>query len=125
MVTNSNSISLEHCHQFARRVGGLFGGFRDTSQEELHPRFPATRETHFLQQTVIIVSPAFEEQAEIQNGLTQHARVTQQQRDQETSKAPIAIKERMDRLELHMGEPSTYKRRHRRIIRMQKPFECA
>ena len=85
MCANSHPVFVKQNDQFARGISGLFSRFRHASQEEFHPCFPTSGKPYFLEQTVIIIPAALEEQTEIQDWLTQHASLAQHQRDQQAS----------------------------------------
>ena len=97
-------MSIEHGDQIARRRGGLFSGLRDAGQEELHPGLPRPSLPDLLQESVVVVAPGFQEQAEIEDRLSQNARLAQDQRDEQPTQAPVAIEKGMDRLELDVGQ---------------------
>jgi len=45
-----------------------------------------------------------EVQAQVEDGLPEHARVTEQKGDEQSSKPSVPVEERVDRLELNMRE---------------------
>ena len=116
-------VSLEDGGQIARGRGGLFSGLRDAGQEELHPGLPRPSLADLLQERVIVVAPGFHEQAEIENWLPQHPGLTQDQRDEQSAQAPIAVEKGTDRLGLDVGQARSDEWGWRRILGVQEALQ--
>ena len=99
------AVCLEKRHDFTGGIDGLRRRIPHARQEVFHPGFPSAVLTDLLQQTIVVSASCFEVEAEIQEGLTQCASITQHERDQQAPETSVAVEERMDRLELHMREP--------------------
>src|SRR6266851_7800775 len=91
-------------HQSVGCVGGLGGGFGDTREEKAQPGLPITRQPHRLEQFVIPFAVLFQVKTEIKQWLPQRPFSTEQNRDEQPPKSPVAIQEWMDGFELHMGQ---------------------
>lgn len=61
--------------------------------------------SHALQVFVVLEAPHLEVEAQVQDRLRQRPLGTQEQRDEESSEATIAVEKRVNGLELHVGEP--------------------
>jgi hypothetical protein len=66
---------------------------------------------NLVQQRVIVRPALFEIKAEIQERLAQHARIAEQERDQEPPHASVAVEKGVDGLELYVGEPGAHEDR--------------
>lgn len=64
-----------------------------------------------------------EVEAEIKQRLSQHAFVVQDQGDQQSADAPVAIEKRMDGLELHVRQGGFGERGERYALIVQVPLE--
>ena len=116
-------VCFEQRHEFARGIDRLRCRVANTGQKIVHPSFPRAVFADLLQQPVVLGAPHLEVQAEIQSRLTQRAGIAQHERDQQTPDAAVAIEERVDGFELHVGKPRLDQRRQLRIVRMQELFE--
>ena len=71
---------------------------------------------------VVLLLLTLEGQADVEQGLLQQIPMLDEQRDQEPADAAVAIEERMDRLELRMGETNPNQGRQTAIV-MQPPLQ--
>ena len=62
-------------------------------------------------------------EAEIEKGLLQHPLGAEIERDQKAADAPVAVEERMDRLELDVEQPRLDERRQSRLVFVDEGFE--
>src|SRR5579883_1211296 len=88
----------------ARCIGRLLGCLHHAPQEEVYPPFPIAILANSHEPIVVFGAMALKKIAQIEQGAVQHATATQQERDEEAPDAPIAIQERVNGLELSMGQ---------------------
>ena len=120
---NCAAVFFEQGDYLARGIDRLDRGVPYAGQEEFHPRFPRAVFTDFLKQAIVVEASRFEVEAQIQDRFAQRSRFAQRECDQQTSQAPVSIKERVDSLELRMRQTRLDQRRQLWIVRMQKLFE--
>jgi len=84
----------------ASRPRGLICGIPHSLQEEVEPLRPALTSSGPVESVVVKTSMLFEEQAEVQNRLAQHPFGTKHESYEQPSDPAVAVKKRMDRLEL-------------------------
>src|SRR5450756_2541650 len=89
----------------ARRAERSIRGLCDTLEKEGEPCFPVSLEPRQIEEPVVLVAVLLEKQAQIEERLPEHSVVAEQQRDQQAADAAVPVQERMDRLELRVGEP--------------------
>ena len=65
----------------------------------------------------------FEIKTQIMERLSEQSTPMQEKRDEQTSEPAIAVEERMDRLELHMGQGSLDQQRQARGVFVEKRFQ--
>ncbi len=85
-------------------VRGLFCRESNPLQKECYRGFPLSLLPYALEQLIVVSPVRLEVETEIQQRLSHRSFVDQYQRNQEPAGAPIAIQERMDRLELNVRE---------------------
>lgn len=76
-------------HEFARRSCRFVGGLPDACEEKTKPRLPVTRQTHVLEQVVVLLAVALKEKTEIEEWLAECAFSTEQERDEQAAQASI------------------------------------
>lgn len=76
----------------------------DSFEKEVDPGLPVPVLSHAVQQLVVSAAVRFEEQAQVEQWLLQNPYINQHQHDQESTHATVANENRMDRLELHVGQ---------------------
>src|SRR5690242_7028324 len=99
-------MSLPKIHDGTSRIGGRPADFFNAPQKELEPAFPIPilANSH---QAVVIVSPMhLQKQAQVEKRPTQHLPFTQKERDEEPADTTVAVEERVNRLELSVGQPA-------------------
>ena len=67
----------------------------------------------------------FEVEAEIENRLAQHLLIAEQQRNQQTTQAAIAVQKRVNRFKLHMRQRRLDQHRHGLRAVVQKKLQLA
>ena len=87
-----------------RGAGRLLRCFRHPFEKEGDPRLPIAFLTNGLEQVVVDRAMRFKIKAEIEKRLFQRLLVDQQQGDKQAAYPAVAIKERVDRLELNMEQ---------------------
>jgi hypothetical protein len=103
-------------HRLASRGGHRVG-------EEGQPRLPIPRLPHLVEQGVVLCAVRFEVEAQIQHRLRQHPLGTKQQGDEEAAQTAVAVEERVDSLELHVGQRRLHQRRRARRLIVQEPLQ--
>src|SRR5271165_4583055 len=98
-LLDPSAIVAEQPQKTLRRLDALPRGFGHTAQEEIKPRFPFAALAHSLQVLIVGRAVLFEEQAEIQQRLAQHALLAHEKGNQQAAEAAVAVKKRVDRLE--------------------------
>ena len=99
------TVCVELGDQLPGRLGGLVRCLGHAIQEEREPALPRSRLLHGLQQLVVQAAVLLQVKAEIEHRRTQDALLAQQQqRDQQSAKPPVAVEERVDRLELDVDQ---------------------
>ena len=106
-VQQAFALSLAQCDDPTCRLAGLVRNLNHPGKEELHPSLPITVIAHRLQRSVVATAMHLEEVREIQDGLAEDALLAKHQDDKQATHAAVAVKERVDRLELRMGEAGT------------------
>jgi hypothetical protein len=96
---------------FLEKIGEPAGGFDcpmgccfHAFQKEIHPGFPVAGGADAVEQVVIHRAVRFQVEGKIEQRLCKQATVVQEQGDEEAAEAAIAIKKRVNGLELHMGQ---------------------
>jgi hypothetical protein len=112
-------VLLEEVDDVRRGIEGLIGGLSNAVKEELEPGFPSTALAHLLQEPVIVGAARFEIEAQVEERRAQHAVHAKVQRHEEMADAPVAVKERVDRLELDVKEPGFDEGWQLRLVLMQ------
>src|SRR5690606_8935265 len=77
---------------------------RDTGQEEGQPFLPGALVADCLEQLIIAAAVLLQKIGEVEDRLVEDAPLHQQEGDQQTPDAAVAVKERVDGFELGMGE---------------------
>src|SRR4051794_12685463 len=98
------AVPLDELPDLTRCVGGGAGHRNDAFEEEGKPFLPSAVRPDSLQVVVVRVTMLLEVQAQVEQRLLEDLLRTQQQRDEQAADAAVAVKERMDRLELHVSE---------------------
>ena len=119
----AGAVLLKNLEQSAGGVGGLVGGFFDALQEEIEPLFPGAVGADALEEFVVGAAVFFEKKAEIEERLGQDAVVAEQHRDEEAAGAAVAVEERVDGLELRVGEAGADEGGH--VVVVKEEFERA
>ncbi len=95
------------------RVGGLS---RHRRQEELEPLLHLTALSDSLQSVVVVGPVGLEEATQVQQRARQQVTFDQEEDDQQAPEPAVAVEERVDRLELVMGERGRDERRQVVIV---------
>lgn len=103
-VINLASVLVKQLQNLAGGVRRQPGGLLDPFQEEPQPSHPIALETNGVEAVVVFLAVLFEEQTQVQQGLSERIVSTQDQRDEQASKSAVAIQEWVDRLELDVGQ---------------------
>jgi hypothetical protein len=61
---------------------------------------------------VVLETVSLQKEAEVEKRPMENAAMNEEKRDQEAAYSTVAVHERMDRLELRVGEPYVDERRH-------------
>ena len=86
------------------RCGSLHGAGHHGIGEELQPGLPIARQAHRIQQLVVGLPVFLEVQAQVQHRFAHQAIDRELQRDKQATHPTIAVEERVDGLELHVGQ---------------------
>src|SRR5690606_27196199 len=97
-------VVAEHGGETLRRLDRSLRRHTHALQEESEPGLPVAFPPDEVEQRVVLLAVLLEVEAEVEQRIAQHAVVAEQKRDQEPADAAVAVEERMDRLELHVGE---------------------
>lgn len=96
-------------------VGCLSAHVHDAAQEEGQPLLPGPDVTYRLQLLVILLSVLFKERGQVEDWLEQHLLLAEQESDEQSPDAAIAVEERMNGLELCMHQPDLDQQRQSRV----------
>src|SRR5690606_1273734 len=107
----ARAIRLNEPEKLARGCDRLLRDRRDALEEVSDPPFPIACRAHAIEAAVVFRPMAFEVEAEIEEGLREESPILEEERHQEPSDAPVAIEERVNRLELHVKEARSDERR--------------
>jgi hypothetical protein len=110
----------------AQALGGEYRAVGDLSnpfQEERDPRFPVSVAADTIQEVVVRGAIPFEIEAEVEERVAEDPRLAEQQRDEETADAAVAVEKRMDRLELHVRQGRAQEHRHAVALRVKELLE--
>ncbi len=93
------------------RFGSFSRDVDDATQEEREPGLPSAQIPNGLEVVVVLLAVPLEVVREVKDRLVQDASFREEERDQQTADAPVAVEERVDRLELHMCQSDLDERR--------------
>ncbi len=110
---NNLAMPLAQEENLSRSLRCLLTHFEDSLQEKAHPSLPVSFITNCLQAVIIFLPMLLEEMREIQYGLLQHVTPAEKQSYQQPSDTAVPVQERMNGLELGVGESDTHKQRYR------------
>src|SRR6266498_5290977 len=110
------SRALSQLDDLPRAQDRLGRDLLDAAEEEPEPRLPVSVDPYGLQAVVVLGAVLLEEPAQVQERQREHLPLTEQERHEQPSDAPVAVEERVDRLELRVGEPGVHERRERLIV---------
>src|SRR5215469_1926463 len=100
-------VATEGITQSVDSVGGVrsFSSNRGHPlEEERQPSAPVARDARLLEQPIVRVAVALEEQRQVQERIMEEPFLRQPEGDEEPAEAPVTVEERVDRLELRMRE---------------------
>lgn len=122
VTDQSGSVFAEQREEPLDRPDAVVGGLADALEVERGPALPIAAVAHRRQMRVVLLLTPLEREAEVQHGTLEEAPVLEKQCDEQTADAAVAIQKRMDRLELHVCQPSLDQRRQR-IVRVEPLLE--
>src|SRR5690606_15029864 len=117
-------VAAEHGRELLWRLDRPLCWHAHALQEESQPGLPAALPPPEVEQRGVRLAARLEVEAEVQQRIAQHAIVAEQERGQEPADAAVAIEERMDRLELHVGEAGPDEVRQAVAPIVEEALEC-
>src|SRR5438270_4751604 len=103
-VAHQRQMLLPQLQYPAGRIGGRTADLTHPPEKKLQPGFPMPGIADGHKPVVILGPMEFEIMAQIQQWKFQNATLTQQKRNQQPSDAPVAVQERVNRLELGVSQ---------------------
>ena len=97
---------------FVVQIGGVVHGVEHVE----HPRLPRVVTRHIIEQAIVLGPPADDRATEIEDGLVQQPLFHQEQQIENAPGPAVAVRERMDRLELIVADGHSNQRVEVRIV---------
>src|SRR4051794_26977003 len=92
-------------------------------QEKLQPSLPIAIIANRRQTVIVLRTMRFQINTQVEQGLFQDVAFAEEKRHEQSSDSPVAVQERMDGLELRVGESAVNQRRQRLAV-VKKLLEC-
>ncbi|MFN8422077.1 MAG: hypothetical protein U0470_01375 [Anaerolineae bacterium] len=90
-LLNGGAILVEQCDQASRRCDSAFGGVLHALEEVVDPCLPVTVLPNGVEQAIVFGPVRLEMEAEVEEGFTDDAGLTEEQRDEQTPDAPVSV----------------------------------
>jgi len=97
-------VMVEEGDESACGIDGSEGGDFHTFEEEIDPCFPIAGGADAVEKVVIDWAVLFEEEAEVEEWLTEQTAVVEEEGDEQAAEAAVAVEEGVDGLELDVSE---------------------
>ena len=94
-------------------------------KKELQPRLPVTCFAHLAQEPEVGVAVSIEMETHVEERLPQHAGVEEHEGDEYSSHPAVSVQERVDRLELQVGQGDSDQRRHPVVAGVEEEFQVS
>src|SRR6185437_5674135 len=117
-------VFLEQADDPCCSIKRLVCCLRHAVEEELEPGFPSTAFTHLLQEPVVVPPVRLEVETQVEERRVQDPMHLEKQGDEQPANAAVAVKKRVDRLELDMKKSGLDQRPEAPAVRMHELFKC-
>ncbi len=118
---DDTAVLLPQVKDMSGRIGGLRTDFNNAAQEKNKPLLPASIVADRLQFVIVLLPVFLEEMGQVQNGFLQHFALAKQKGNEQPSDAAVAVKKRVDGLELCMRE-TNFDQKRQIILAVDETF---
>src|SRR5262245_62639149 len=109
-------------------LGGMHGAFSRLAhavEEKREPRLPFPLGSNPTEQAIVLAPVLLEVETQVEEWLAQHSGMTEKKRDEQAADPSVSVEERMDGLELDVGEAGAQQHGQPVLLRMQESLESA